>query len=454
MKIEDRDYQNRAVDHLLAALPTDRRVLAVGPTGSGKTVIVAKLIQAMPIARVLFLAHSYELIDQAYGRLANAGIRAGIIMAGEEQRKGKRARVDRLARVQVASVQTIARRKTPLGVDLIVVDEAHRTMAASYLAIADRYPNAMVLGVTATPERMDGKPLGDFYRSMHVIAQPSELYEIKRLAKPRVFAAPPDVVAEIGARLREVRTKKGDFDHKGLSKAIDRTPLIGSAVDEAIRLAPGMPKVAFACSVKHSKALCAKFIAAGVTAVHVDGTTPDAERDAALAALRDGTVEVVCNVDVLGEGYDLPRLGAVLIVRPTKSLTRFMQMAGRVQRIDAGKKRPIVIDHGNNVQRLKFIPGEDHEWSLFPKVKARGGSGSDGDPAVRVCSQCQACFEAKYGACPDCGAVSVRSRTEKDEIAARLVEVTERRRAAASAILEEIAARSGAPATWVEAMAQ
>jgi DNA repair protein RadD len=451
VKIDRREYEERAVKELRRLLKEKRRVLAVGPTGCGKTVVCAKLLKvAKEYGRVLFLAHRYELVDQAFKRLQDAGIYAGVLMASDEARHGTE-RVSPTSRVQVASVQTVVRRGVPYPPDLIVFDEAHRSMADSYQAIASRYPDAEVLGLTATPLRMDGKGLGDFYAHQYTIAQPSDLYRRGYLAKPTVYSAPPGAVAEIVRSMKGVKTRGGDYAQEEAGHALSTKFLIGHIVKEAKRLAPKVPKVVFACTVKHSKRIAERFRKAGIKAVHIDGETPADERDKALADLRDGRVEVVCNVDVLGEGWDLPALGAVIIARPTRSVARLLQMTGRVQRPYKGKT-PLVLDHGSNILRLQCLPGADVEdWSRFERGKEEEG---DGSPVVRECSECHAMFPAGCTVCPHCGAALSRYLSEKEEREAKLVEYNENRMRSLTQTLTAIAERRGASAGWVRRTTQ
>jgi DNA repair protein RadD len=445
-----RKYQEEAVRHLITALPRHRRVIAVAPTGAGKTVVAAMLLKAEPRwRRVLFLAHTYELVDQARARLADLGIAAGVIMAGDEVRHGD-AHTLPSARVQVASVQTATVRGVEFEPDLIVFDEAHRTMAASYLAIAEAHPSAEVLGLTATPRRIDGKGLADFYHHLHVIAQPSELYRLGYLAKPTVYSAPDHVMRLVRAGLKGAARSAGDYTGEGAARAVDKRPLIGNLVSEAKRLAPKVPKVVFCCTVAHSQRVARAFCRAGVKAVHIDGETPAAIRDQAIADLRDGRIEAICNVNVLTEGWDLPVLGAVIIARPTKSLTRLLQMAGRVQRPREGK-RPVILDHGASVLALRCIPGQDIDWQLDPSK----GDGGDGTPVVIVCGDCLACIPGGCGTCPHCGAEQPKSKEqEKAELEAKLVEVKAERFAKVLSIAEDYARKVGAPDGWAEKLAK
>jgi len=440
--IEDRSYQQRAIEALQQILPSRRRVLAVSPTGSGKTLNVALLLKREPRwQRVLFVAHRYELIDQTFRTLQEVGIDAGVIMASDEQLHG-RARVRPDARVQVASVQTIARRGVP-SADLIVIDEAHRTMADTYQRIVSERPDCEVLGITATPYRLDGRGLGDFYTELYVIAEPSELHQEGYLAKPRVYSAPPAAVSKISAGLKNADVANKDYTVASTTRAVDTSFLVGQVVAEAKRLAPKVPKIVFACSVQHSKHLTRKFARAGIKAVHIDADTDAADREETLTALRRGRIEVICNVDILSEGWDMPALGAVIIARPTRSLSRFLQMAGRCTRPYRGRT-PLIIDHGANVQRLDTLPGADIKWSLLgSQPRSR-----DAEPALKVCPGCYACIAAACTECPLCGADTPIERTPRElreETRQRLVEYNEQLMEQLRAVAVKIATRHGAP---------
>jgi len=442
MKLERRAYESRAVASIREALTEHRRVVAVGPTGCGKTVIASMLIRQERTWRVLFLAHTFEIVDQAHARLADHGITAGVLMATDERLHGD-ARVDASARVQVGSVQTVVRRGGPECVDLIVFDEAHRTMANSYQQIAAKYPNAMVLGLTATPIRMDGKGLGDFYEHMVIIAKPSELQAAGYLAKPRVFAASEKDLAELRSRTKGEIKSGGDYSGEALARIVAGKVLLGNVVNETIRLAPKVPKVAFAGSVEHSKALTKRFRQRGVHAEHLDGETHPTERRMILDGLRSGTIEVVCNVDVLSEGWDLPALGAVVLARPTRSEARLLQMTGRCQRPWKGE-RPLILDHGNSVIDLRCaLPGTDREWSLYDSKPHR-----DGLPIFKRCDDCGEAIAAGCTECPECGAE--QPRTEKQEREEREVKLVELEASRLRARFEKVAMEKGAPDGWVD----
>lgn len=447
-KLERRSYEVRAVESLRRDLRKHKRVLAVGPTGCGKTVIASMLIKSEAKWRVLFVAHRYEIIDQAHAQLAAHGLKAGVVMAQDEQLNGT-DRVLPSARVQVASVQTASRRGVAGRFDLIVFDEAHRTMADSYQRVAEAHPKAMVLGLTATPWRMDGRGLGDFYGHLYEIAKPSELYADGYLAKPRVFVAPMEVLLELSARMKGAATHGGDYTPGALAKIVDSGVLVGRVVDEAMRLAPKVPKVVFAGSVKHSQEIATRFRRKGVTAAHIDGSTDAEERRAVLAALRSGSVEVVSNVDVLSEGWDLPALGAVILARPTRSKARLLQMTGRVQRPYRGRV-PLILDHGNSCVALQVRPGEDQDLSLEGSQHAL--EDEHGDPVIKGCVACLVAIPGGCSECPACGAVQPKTpRQEREERDAKLEEMAQMRMEDIRARVKAFAAsRKDVPPGWVE----
>lgn len=445
--IEHRPYEAKAVRELRIELPAYKHVLAVAPTGAGKTVVATLLIGVEKRwRRVLWLAHRAELIEQARQSLLGLGIPCGVRCAAYEQRHPEH--VDQDARVQVGSVQTVIRREV-FDVDLIVIDEAHRAMADTYQRIAKLRPRAEILGLTATPVRMDGRDLGDFFHSMTIIAKPSDLYADNYLAQPITYAAPPETREILSQELRSVPTVQGDFQAKALGRAVNTRALVGNVVSETQRLAPGVPKVVFASTIEHSRQIVARFAEAGICALHIDGETSPEDRARALQDLACGQLEVISNVDVLSEGWDCPALGAVVIARPTKSLVRFMQMIGRVQRpgITAHK---LILDHGGNAERLRHFPGEDVEWVL-----ARGSTKVVGRTHVRTCIQCHAILSEGVDVCPQCGAAQPKSeRRMLEEREAELVELDreriERLRADVRQRVTSVAKRVNAPANWIE----
>lgn len=377
--LELRRYQADAVDRLRARYQGGaRKIVLVSPTGSGKTVIAGHLIQRTLERgnRILFVAHRWELLDQPRRLLEACGLRVGLIKSGHDE--------DREASVQVASIQTLINRPLPPA-DLVIVDECHRGVTKSYRCL-EQYPYH--LGLTATPWRLDGQGLGGWYEEMLQVAQPSELIADGWLLQPRVFAPH---VPKMGAALGN-----GDYTMGQLQSVMDHSELVGDIVEHWQRLANGRPTVCFASGIQHSLHICDRFRTASITAQHVDSNTQIHDRAASLRALADGSCQVLCNVDIVTEGYDLPRLSCAILARPTMSATKYLQMVGRIQRPDDHKRDCIVLDHAGCSVRHGF-PADDREWSLDGRENRRARAG------LRVCSYCFAVNVAAARRCDACG---------------------------------------------------
>ena len=399
-----RPYQNQAVENLRAEIRSgNRHPVLVAPTGAGKTVIAANVVRSAVErgTRVIFLAHRRELINQCSGKLGDNDISHGVLMA-------KHPRTDPAQLVQVASVQTLVRRlgKNPHAPGLIIVDECHRTIAASYQKILDAYPGAVVLGLTATPERSDGRGLDQIYDSLVQVATVGELTGQGYLVPAKVYApATPDLI--------EIKIKRGDYDDSALADLLDRPDLIGNIPRHWKQLAEGRTTVCFAVNIRHSQHIRDSFLAEGVRAEHVDGTTPGNERDAILKRLATGETQVVCNVGILTEGWDLPRASCCILARPTKSQGLYLQMVGRVLRTHQGKQDALVLDHAGCVHE-HGLPDEDRAWTLDGR-KDRAGKGGNGF-SIRICKQCFLAIKPGVPICPACGDVlPVRSREIAEE---------------------------------------
>ncbi|HNQ22469.1 MAG TPA: DEAD/DEAH box helicase [Phycisphaerae bacterium] len=373
-----RDYQERAVEQVLEKL--DRRPILVSPTGSGKTTMATEIVERLGVP-TLWMAHRKELIDQAAERLNAHGLHAGILMAGYQS--------DPDARVQVASVQTLVRRnKPPAG--LVIVDECHHAAAETYQNILSEYTGAVLIGLTATPFRLDGRGLGDLFGEMIIAAWSDELCDSGVLHKPRVWASKaPD--------LRGVRVVAGDYSIGALAARTNTAELNADIVETWHKRAAGRRTVAFAVDIEHSEAITEAFRRADVPAEHLDGTTPRSERDAILQRLADGETVVVSNCMVLTEGWDLPALECAIIARPTASLNLHLQMIGRVMRACHGKDGAIVLDHAGNhhvhglvTRRLDYTLSDEKVGFSEPL-------------GLRRCGQCGLLFETSEPRCPECG---------------------------------------------------
>ena len=432
-----RPYQLAAVESARRAIAgRKRRLILLAPTAAGKTVIASGIIESA-VSRgktVLFLAHRKELIQQASAQIDAFGIDHGIIMSNHWRRRPG-------LQVQVASVQTLAQRALPPA-DLVIIDEAHLSLAKTYTDLIAAYSDAVILGLTATPLRADGKPLGAVYQEIIPVSSVQQLMRMGFLVRPRHFAPSRPDLTKIGH-------KGGDYDEGQLSDAMDKPDLIGNIVDHWRSAALGRTTAVFAVRIQHSKNIVAQFIAAGVRAEHVDGTTPARLRDQILSRFASGETTVVSNVGVFTEGYDNPRISAIVLARPTESLTLYLQMGGRGLRIhpESGKQDCIILDHAGCAHAHGFVD-EDREWSLDGKKK-RGAVKRE--QPVRTCDKCFAAYHAALRVCPECGyAPPVEDHEISTDETAALVEVTDamrlemakakRREAAKAKTLEDLIA--------------
>jgi DNA repair protein RadD len=374
-----------------------RRVIMVAPTGSGKTVIASAIIAATP-RRVLVISHRREIVKQTSDKLTAAGVAHGVIQAGDEKK------LRPLAAVQVASIQTLHARAIrsstmlmPLA-DLVIIDEAHHACAVTYQKILKAYPDAIVLGLTATPARGDGRGLGGIFETMIECPQVAELIVGGYLVKARLYApVDPD--------LKGVHTVKGDYHEAQLADRMDRDKLVGDIVTHWHKYGERRRTIAFACSVGHSTHIRDEFLKSGVRAEHLDGTTPKDQRDAMLARLASGETEVIANCMVLTEGFDCPDIGCITLARPTKKMGLYRQMIGRGLRPADGKNDVVILDHSGAVFR-HGLPEDRVEWTLDPDRHAEAPAHQARlEHKAAGLIECTQCSALRLGGqpCPACG---------------------------------------------------
>lgn len=386
-----RPYQVDAVAAIRRAYAAGRRAPCYQlPTGGGKTVVFSYIAREAEKrgTRVLILVHRRELLLQGSRSLREIGLEHGLVAPGESPGD---------AQVRIASVQTLVRRldreRPP---DLVVIDEAHHAVAGSWRRVLDHWPKAWVLGVTATPARLDGKGLGVRVGGPfdELVRGPSvrELTDGGYLVPADVYAPP------MKADLDGVATRLGDFDRHEIRVRMDRPVITGDAVDHYLRLARGRPAIAFCTSVEHSLHVAKAFTDAGIPSGTIDGSLADDERDEVLARLAAGDIRVLTSCEIVSEGFDLPAVEVAILLRPTKSLTLYLQQVGRVLRPSPGKSSATILDHAGNVER-HGLPDDDREWDLNGAKRRRAGA-----PPVRRCPECFACHPPAPE-CPECGHV-------------------------------------------------
>jgi superfamily II DNA or RNA helicase len=414
--MELREYQGSTLEKVRVAIRGGAKsILLVAPTGSGKTVMAAEFMTkaSEKYRHSLFLAHRREIIHQTSDKLKAFQCPHGIILAGH--------RPSAMSRVQVGSIQSMHSRHVqgdrdmPMA-DIIVFDEAHRSLAVTYQEVRALYPDAILIGMTATPVRGDGKGLGSMYDAMVESVGVQELMDQGFLVPTRVFAPTmPD--------LSGVHTRAGDYIKSELEGVMDGQELVGHVVRDWEERASDRPTVVFASGVRHGKHLCEQFTASGYRAAHVDGKTAKEERDEILARVQDGDIQIIVNCDVLLEGWDCPPISCCVLARPTKSYGLYLQMAGRTLRPWEGKRDSIIIDHAGAVYNHGFVQ-DAGDWSLCPdtpieKVKAEKEV-DEPEPTT-----CRECFEVytRSRSCPNCGCVPTTTSKQRNMAEGRLKEV-------------------------------
>ena len=386
--IEERPYQRDLIDRTRESLRRHRSVLVQSPTGSGKTVLSAKMIGGAQSHehRSYFICHRQELIEQTAKTFTEVGIPFGYIASGYP--------TDPYQNTQICSINTLVSRidniKHP---KLAIWDEAHHVAAGGWSRVHDKWSGTYHVGLTATPERLDGKGLGTWFKDIILGPSVADLIKEGYLSDYKIFApGKPD--------LTDVHTRMGDYKTGELADVMDNGTITGDAIGHYLRLARGKRAAVFCVSVKHSEHVAAQFRAAGVMAVHVDGKMRRQDRRAAIEGFRKGEIEVITNVEIINEGFDLPAIEAGILLRPTQSLSLFLQQVGRALR--PGKEFAIILDHAGNAAR-HGLPDDEREWTLEDKVRSRK-KGEAKEVAIRECPKCYA-VHRPHPTCPNCGFV-------------------------------------------------
>jgi superfamily II DNA or RNA helicase len=396
-------------------------VIIQSPTGSGKTVIGSTIAQsaASKGGGVIFTVHRDFLIDQTAQTFQAVGLdNFGIIAAGVTPNPRPLA--------QIAAIDTLKNRLDKVAVPkLLIVDEAHHSVAAGWAKVINHFKarGTKVLGLSATPIRLDGRGLGEHYDYM--VKGPSVRWLIDNK-----FLCDYEAYVPSSIDLSGVHTRMGDFVKAEAEEVVDKPTITGDAIREYSAKAPGKRAVVFCISIAHSEHVCAQFNAAGIRAAHIDGTTPKDERKRILAAFRRGEILVLTSVDIFGEGFDLPAVEVAILLRPTQSLSLHLQQIGRALRMLAGKDRALILDHVGNLMRLG-LPDSDFDWSLDGKKKRAKKPGEE--PSVFV-KQCESCYSVFWPPpqCPRCGHVHETQAREIEHVEGELQKITPEMRKAIS----------------------
>ena len=435
-----RHYQKKLVREVSDAYLVDkfRGVLMQSATGSGKTRTATYIVEkyASTGRQVLWLVHREELLMQAAMVFAEAGVKHRMICATSSERAIKaqefrecgRSWVSSDANVVIASIQTLVRRLDAipwLNPSQIVADECHLSLAATWRRVLDHWPEARLLGLTATPTRLDGQSFartdGGIYDVLVKGPLVSELIEWGNLAPYKIFA--PPIHFREGVKLHH---KGGDWDAKDLEAELDTPVIYGDVVEHYRNLSEGKPAIAFCPTVATAEKFAQAFRDAGYRAIALDGQTDDAIRRKSLKQLGDGELDVVTSVSILVEGTDVPYATTALMLRRTESLALYLQAVGRVLRPHPKKEHAIILDFVG-VTDIHGSPKEPREWTLDGRAP-RSKSEANPDDKELVMLKCPKCFSKHEAApyCPECGhEYPVKVRKEIEQVDGELQERTD-----------------------------
>ncbi|MES3016187.1 MAG: DEAD/DEAH box helicase [Bacteroidota bacterium] len=420
MKIRLWDYQQRGVKDITIQLLKGMRSIAyVLSTGGGKTMVFSFL--ARTIARtgknVTIVVHRRRLVLQSSLALAQIGVRHKLVASKKVMKQVALCHVEQLGKsfvdekssISIASVQMLAKRLHLLeDCHMLIIDECHHANIGYWKACITAATKAVVVGVTATLIRMDGRGLGDVF-DVHVEGPPmSELIERGRLCRPRVFASKEQI------DLSEVRSRKGDYNTDDLAREMDKPYLIGNSVEHYKYLCDKVPAIVYCCNIAHAEHVTREFRQSGYNAVSLTSEESEDEQFRILNQLATGDIDLVMSVDIISEGTDVPLVGCGISLRPTKSLSLWDQQFGRPMRIYPdqpimqlphmqglivnGQHTSFFLDHAGNSHR-HGLPVHGRVWSLkHDAIKRKKES-----DAVKIVT-CPGCdnIHQPMANCPEC----------------------------------------------------
>ena len=370
MAIELRDYQQELYDKTRTAFQNGKkRVLVAVGCGGGKSYIFAKMAEQAK-GPVLVLTHRQELKEQTGRLFADNGINARIEMIlTEANRLGQNERPS-----------------------LIITDEAHLSRSNSWMKVLDYY-NTHTVGFTATPVRLDGKPLGDIYDELVTGVSVRWLIDNHRLAPYEYYA--PTAVDTDG-----LRVQMGDYVIKDLEQLMNERAIYGNVIESYRRFAPGERAIAYCVSVRHARNTAEAFASVGIRAEVLSSGTHPGERRRIMEDFRSGKITILCNVGIISEGVSIDEVTCCLLLRPTESHALYWQQGMRAMRYQPGKVAKIIDCVGNYTRNPLF--DADVEWSLTKAVRKQPKMNPDGDFHIRTCEKCYKVFKTAP-ICPYCG---------------------------------------------------
>ena len=374
MGFELRDYQDKIVHDTRSMLREGHRsVVLVSPTGSGKGVLLPFIAHGLVKngKRVLIMAHRQNLVDQLEKAVSQFGV------AFSRIRGNQRVRYNCMIGMTQSVVSRLDKIPAP---DYILTDEGHHGTSPTNRKIYDYFPNATRLFLTATPIGADGEGLSSVASAMVLGPAVKWLIEQEHLAR-YTYIKPKNNID-----ISRIKFKgNGDVNEKSAADEIKRSFHVGDAVEKYLEWMKGKPCIVFCSGIKHAEEVAEAYCAAGIKASAISGTMKRSEIKKLIEGLSNGSVEVLCSADLIGEGTDIPCLQGIQMLRPTKSIVIFLQQCGRALRPKPDGSYAIIIDHvGNNVD-LGF-PCDERDWSLEGKPKK--------EVPIKTCERCSRSFHA------------------------------------------------------------
>ena len=356
----------------------------VAPCGAGKSIIIASIAKGTADKGnfVLFLVHRRELCDQIEETFQ-------LLHIPKEQ-------------YMIGMVQTVVRRLDRMRKpSLIITDENHHGLAASYRKIYDYFSDVLRLGFTATPIRLNGSGLGDV-NDILIEEVDAEWLIANGFLSPYKYYAPKLIKTE-KLKINHL----SEFSNTSIDEAMESNTIYGDVISHYQSLADGEQAIAYCHNIPASQWTAHSFMEAGINAAHIDAKTPKTERDEVIQKFRKGEIKVLCNVDLIGEGFDVPDCSTVIMLRPTQSLSLFIQQSMRGMRYKPGKTS-IIIDHVDNISR-HGLPDQKRQWDLKAKKKSQ-----ESEIKVKQCQQCFGVYSSELKACPLCGYQPVTESKETE----------------------------------------
>ncbi|MCT7871504.1 MAG: DEAD/DEAH box helicase [Lactobacillus crispatus] len=373
------DYQQDLIDKARNALAAGNQgVLIVSPPGSGKSVVISEIakLTVKKGGHVLFFVHRQELVKQIKDSFKQQGVD--------------------LNHCTILTVGKVANRLNILAKpDLIIVDESQHSRAKTYQKIFNYYSDVPRLGFTGSPWRLSGKGFKDIYSAMVLGPTAKWLIENKKLAPFTVYGY------QLGDKSTLKSGSTGDYTKKSLNN-YTKSIIHGDIVKSWLKFAKDRKTIIYCHSTSFSKEVAQSFRDAGINAVHADAKTPESKRDKIMVDFKEGKIKILCNVDLVSEGFNVPDCSCVVLLRPTQSLVIYLQQSMRAMRYQPNK-HAIIIDQVGNFERFG-LPDTDYKWTLEDREKhPRKDSGSTEGLQIKTCPDCFAVIKAECVKCPICG---------------------------------------------------